>query len=79
MNVYKCLKHRNNNYLWDKQGMMECYQNEIKPWEMPRAKHATISVLTHSMSTLYTVDARKRPVFKLFTPKKPIKYNKKGL
>ena len=56
MNVYKCLKHRNNNYLWNKQGMMEFYQNEIKPWEIPRASHATISVLAHAMQELHTVD-----------------------
>ena len=56
MNVYKCLKPRNNNYLWNKQGMVEFYQNEIKPWEMPRAKHATISVLDHAMQELHTVD-----------------------
>ena len=56
MNVYKCLKNRNNNYLWDKQGMIEFYQDEIKPWEIPRAKHATISVLAHAMQELHTVD-----------------------
>ncbi|MDE6867681.1 MAG: plasmid recombination protein [Clostridia bacterium] len=56
MNAYKYLKHRNNNYLWNKQGMMEFYQNEIKPWEIPRASHATISVLAHAMQELHTVD-----------------------
>ena len=56
MNVYKCLKHRNNNYLWNKQGMIEFYQNEIKPWEIPRARHATISVLDHALQELHTVD-----------------------
>ena len=56
MNVYKCLKNRNNNYLWDKQGMIEFYQDEIKPWEIPRGRHATISVLTHAMQELHTVD-----------------------
>ena len=35
---------------------MEFYQYEIKPWEIPRAKHATISVLTHRMSELYTAN-----------------------
>ena len=56
MNFYKCLQNRNNNYLWNKQGMMEFYQNEIKPWEIPRARHATISVLDHAMQELHTVD-----------------------
>ena len=35
---------------------MEFYQNEIKPWEIPRARHATISVLDHAMQELHTVD-----------------------
>ena len=55
MNVYKCLKHRNDNYLWNKQGMLEFYQNKIKPWEIPRARHATVSVLGNAMQELHTV------------------------
>ena len=30
--------------------------DEIAPWKLPRDKHATISVLSHSMSELHTVD-----------------------
>lgn len=56
MNVYKCLKNRNNNYLWNKQGMIEFYQDEIKPWEIPRDRHATISILTPAMQELHTVN-----------------------
>lgn len=44
-----------NNYIWNKKNL-ELYTDEIAPWKLPRDKHATISVLTHAMQELHTVD-----------------------
>lgn len=44
-----------NNYIWNKKSV-DLDPDEIAPWKLPRDKHATISVLKHRMSELYTVD-----------------------
>lgn len=44
-----------NNYYWSKKDI-DLEPDEIAPWKLPRDKHATISVLTHYMSELHTVD-----------------------
>ena len=44
-----------NNYLWNKKNI-DLLPDEIAPWKLPRDKHATISVLTHTMQELQTVD-----------------------
>ena len=44
-----------NNYTWSKK-IVELFPDEIAPWKLPRDKHATISVLTHAMQELHTVD-----------------------
>ena len=44
-----------NNYLWNKK-KVDLLPDEIAPWKLPRDKHATISVLTHAMQELHTVD-----------------------
>lgn len=44
-----------NNYYWSRKDI-DLEPDEIAPWKLPRDKHATISVLTHYMSELHTVD-----------------------
>ena len=44
-----------NNYIWNRKDV-DLLPEEIAPWEIPRDKHATISVLTHAMQELHTVD-----------------------
>ncbi len=44
-----------NNYVWSKKDV-DLLPDEIAPWKLPRDKHATISVLKHRLSELYTVD-----------------------
>lgn len=44
-----------NNYIWSRKNV-DLLPEDIAPWKLPRDKHATISVLTHYMSELHTVD-----------------------
>ena len=44
-----------NNYIWNKIDV-DLLPNEIAPWKLARDKHATISVLTHAIQELHTVD-----------------------
>lgn len=44
-----------NNYIWSRKDI-DLLPDEIAPWKLPRDKHATISVLKHRLSELYTVD-----------------------
>lgn len=44
-----------NNYIWNRKDV-DLLHEEIAPWKLPRDKHATISVLKHRFSELYTVD-----------------------
>lgn len=44
-----------NNYIWSRKDV-DLLPDEIAPWKLPRDKHATISVLSHSMSEFHTVD-----------------------
>lgn len=44
-----------NNYIWNMKDI-DLLPDEIAPWKLPRNKHATISVLTHAMQELHTVD-----------------------
>ncbi len=44
-----------NNYIWSRKDV-DLFPEEIAPWKLPRDKHATISVLTHAIHELHTVD-----------------------
>ena len=44
-----------NNYIWNKIDV-DLLPDEIAPWKLARDKHATISVLTHAIQELHTVD-----------------------
>ncbi len=44
-----------SNYHWNKKDV-NLGPDEIAPWKLPRDKHATISVLTHTMKELHSVD-----------------------
>ncbi len=44
-----------NNYIWSRKDI-DLLPDEIAPWKLPRDKHATISVLTHAIQELHTVD-----------------------
>ena len=44
-----------NNYIWSRKDV-DLLPDEIAPWKLARDKHATISVLTHTIQELHTVD-----------------------
>ena len=44
-----------NNYIWSRKDI-DLLPDEIAPWKLSRDKHAIISVLTHAMQELHTVD-----------------------
>lgn len=44
-----------NNYIWSRKDV-DLLPDEIAPWKLSRDKHAIISVLTHAMQELHTVD-----------------------
>lgn len=44
-----------SNYYWNKKDVY-LDPDEIAPWKLPRDKHATISVLAHTMKELHSVD-----------------------
>jgi len=44
-----------NNYIWNRKDV-DLLPDEIAPWKLARDEHATISVLTHAIQELHTVD-----------------------